>query len=201
MFTLLAGTTNKHKLLEISELMSNIRLKLISLSEYSGYPEVIEDGLTFKENAYKKARAYYDHFKQPVFADDSGLVVPALNNEPGVFSARYAGANATYADNNKLLINKIQSVPVEQRIARFVCTISYIDHNNSEFFTGITEGIIITELTGTEGFGYDPLFFIPSLNKTYAQLSMQEKNKLSHRGKAILELKNYLIARKLVLTS
>jgi XTP/dITP diphosphohydrolase len=201
MFTLLAGTTNTHKLIEINQLMSDLKLKLTGLSDYSNFPAVVEDGLTFSENAYKKARTYFDHFKIPVFADDSGLVVPALNNEPGVFSARYAGPNATYTDNNQLLIKSIKPIPPEKRTARFVCTICYIDQDCTEYFTGITVGMILTRLIGTKGFGYDPIFYIPQLNKTFAQLSMEEKNSLSHRGKAILKFKNYLIDRKIVLTS
>jgi len=172
--------------------MADIYIKLRSLNDYSGYPEVIEDGKTFKDNACKKARTYYDYFKMPVFADDSGLIVPALNNEPGVHSARYAGDKANYKKNNQLLLSKIRNIPLDQRLGRFICTICYIDSNHEEIITGTSAGIILNELRGQEGFGYDPLFYVPGLGKTFAELSMAEKNKISHRGKAIAKLKYFL---------
>jgi len=192
MLTLIAATTNKHKLIEIQKLMCDINIKLKSLSDYSGYPDVIEDGKTFEENALKKARAYFNHFGLPVFADDSGLVVPALNNEPGVYSARYAGEHASYADNNKLLMKKIKKVDPNSRQGIFVCTICYKDDSHEKLLTGTTEGIILDELRGEGGFGYDPLFYLPGLNKCFAELSMEKKNDLSHRGKATIMLKEYL---------
>ena len=172
--------------------MANVNIKLKCLNDYSGYPEVIEDGETFEDNARKKARAYFEFTGIPVFADDSGLVVPSLNNEPGVRSARYAGEKANYTDNNRLLMRKIIGIPVDQREGRFVCTICYTDGNCEKIITGISEGIILDECRGQEGFGYDPLFYVPSLGKTFAQLSMEEKNQISHRGRAIVKFNNFL---------
>jgi XTP/dITP diphosphohydrolase len=192
LFTLLAGTTNNHKLAEIAKLMNDLPVKLKCLNDYSEFPEVIEDGSTFEANAQKKAKAYHDYFKIPVFADDSGLVVPSLNGEPGVRSARYAGENADYAANNRLLISKIKAFPQEQRLAKFVCTICYIDEHRRHFITGTSEGTILEAYRGKGGFGYDPVFYIPSLGKTFAELSMEEKNAISHRGRALRELKKFL---------
>lgn len=189
---MLAATTNTYKLAEIAKTMANVNIKLKCLNDYSGYPEVIEDGETFEDNARKKARAYFEFTGIPVFADDSGLVVPSLNNEPGVRSARYAGEKANYTDNNRLLMRKIIGIPVDQREGRFVCTICYTDGNCEKIITGISEGIILDECRGQEGFGYDPLFYVPSLGKTFAQLSMEEKNQISHRGRAIVKFNNFL---------
>ena len=189
---MLAATTNSHKLSEIARIMMDIPIELKCLKDYSGYPKVIEDGKTFEENARKKAQKYFEFTGIPVFADDSGLVVPALGNEPGIRSARYAGEEADYNDNNQLLIRKIIDIPTDQRVGIFVCTICYIDENHEEILTGTSEGIILDELRGQEGFGYDPLFFVPDLGKTFAEISMSEKNKISHRGRAIIRLKDFL---------
>jgi XTP/dITP diphosphohydrolase len=167
-------------------------LKLKSLNDYSGYPDVVEDGNTFEENARKKARAYFEFSGIPTFADDSGLVVPALNGEPGVHSARYAGEQANYVDNNRLLIENIRNIPKDKREGRFVCTICYIDGDHEEFITGTVSGKILDQLQGTGGFGYDPLFYIPKLGKTFAELSMEEKNRISHRGQAMALFKEFL---------
>lgn len=172
--------------------MSDIDIELKSLNDYSEYPEVIEDGDTFEQNAQKKAHTYFESTGIPVFADDSGLVVPALNNEPGVRSARYAGEKANYVNNNELLISKIMNIPADQRTGRFICTICYIDSNQEKIITGTSEGLILDELRGDKGFGYDPLFYVPSLGKTFAELTMLEKNKISHRGRALELLKNFL---------
>ena len=167
-------------------------IKLKNLNDYSRYPEVVEDGKTFEENARKKALAYFKYSGVPTFADDSGLVVPALNGEPGVFSARYAGEKANYADNNRLLIERIRNIPKDKRAGKFVCTICYIDENYEEIISGSSAGIILDQLRGAEGFGYDPLFYVPELGKTFAELSMEEKNQISHRGRAMALFKEFL---------
>jgi XTP/dITP diphosphohydrolase len=172
--------------------MTHISVKLKCLNDYSGYPDVVEDGKTFEENAKKKARAYFEYSGIPAFADDSGLVVPALNGEPGILSARYAGKHANYEDNNRLLIDKIKSVPEDKREGKFVCTICYVDKNYEKFITGTCSGIILDRLQGTEGFGYDPLFYVPELGKTFAELPMEEKNKISHRGRALIQFQEFL---------
>ncbi|MGD9899186.1 MAG: RdgB/HAM1 family non-canonical purine NTP pyrophosphatase [Calditrichaceae bacterium] len=193
MFRLIAGTTNQHKIHEIRRILDLDGLTISSLNEFENFPDVNENGLTFHENAAIKARAYFEYFRTPVFADDSGLVVPALSGEPGIYSARYSGPDASYESNNQLLIEKIRQIPEKYRNAQFVCTICYKDEKNEIFFTGTTDGIILDELTGVEGFGYDPLFYIPGLKKTYAQIDTDEKNRISHRGKAIGQLKEFFI--------
>lgn len=196
MISIVATTTNPHKFREISEILnlSEIRLQNLSdLRDLYGDLDIEESGSTFKENAAIKARGYFKILRQPLFADDSGLEVPALNNEPGVYSARYAGPESSYVKNNDLLIQKIRRIPKEDRHARFVCTICYKDELQERFFTGVTEGVIIEELRGQRGFGYDPIFFLPELGKTFAELSADEKNALSHRGKAIRKLRSFLI--------
>lgn len=192
MITLLSGTTNQDKISEFYALIDDRKVNLKSLRDFENFPDVVEDGHTFKENAAKKARVYFEHFGLPVFADDSGLEVFALDNEPGVYSARYAGEDTTYYKNNLLLIEKIKQIPEDQRQARFVCIICYKDKEQELFFTGTTGGIILTEFRGGNGFGYDPLFYVPELKKTYAELSMEEKNYVSHRGKAIEKFIDYL---------
>lgn len=192
MFTLLAATTNTHKFAEIAKTLADMRLKLKCLNDYSGFPDVTEDGKTFEDNARKKADVYFKYFNMPVFADDSGLVVPALNNEPGVRSARYAGEESNYAKNNQLLMQKIVKLPSDHRTGKFICTICYKDDHLEQIITGTSEGIILDECRGQGGFGYDPLFYVPELGKTFAELTMDEKNRISHRGRAIINLKNFL---------
>jgi len=192
MFTIMAATTNNHKINEIRPLFENRPVSLKSLAEFKDFPEIIEDGSSFEENAAIKARAVFEHFNMPVFADDSGLAVPSLNNAPGIYSARYAGPEADYQKNNLLLLENMKLFKNEERLARFICTVCYKDSNNELFFTGIAEGRIIDSFRGEGGFGYDPLFFYPELNKTFAELSMEEKNKYSHRGKAVRKFIEYL---------
>jgi len=192
MYTLMAATTNNHKINEIHPLFESRPVRLKSLAEFKDFPEIIEDGSSFEENAAIKARAVFEHFKLPVFADDSGLSVPVLNNAPGIYSARYAGPEADYHKNNLLLLESMKSLKNEERLARFICTVCYKDSKNELFFTGIAEGMILESFKGEGGFGYDPLFFYPELNKTFAELSMDEKNKNSHRGKAVRKLIEYL---------
>lgn len=192
LFTLLAGTTNQHKLGEIKHYLDGLPITLKSLNDFSALPEIIENGRNFADNARKKARGYFEYFHIPTFADDSGLIVPALNGEPGVRSARYAGPDATYEQNNRFLMQKIAAVDPKEREAQFVCTICYKDEEREMLFTGTVTGMILTELRGTSGFGYDPLFYLPELGKTYAEISMAQKNDLSHRGQALEKFKKFL---------
>ncbi len=189
---ILIATGNKHKLQEIAEILADLPLRLKSVHDLPRSLEVEETGRTFRENAALKARAYFSLASMPVLADDSGLEVLALNNEPGIYSARYAGEHANYHQNNRFLLEKMRSLKGDQRKARFVCTVCFKTEEKEWFFTGITEGFILTELKGESGFGYDPLFFVPELNKTYAQLSREEKNRISHRAKALAQFKKFL---------
>ncbi len=192
MFTLLIATKNRHKLNEISTILVNRPIELKSLADFGNSPEIIENGQTFRENAAIKADTCFEYFHLPAMGDDSGLEVPALGNEPGVFSARYAGADTNDLKNNLYLLDKMKGLTGEQRRARFVCTICYRDEGHREFFTGITEGYILDEFRGQSGFGYDPIFYIPEIGKTYAELSMEEKNAISHRGKAMIKFAAFL---------
>jgi len=192
LFTLLAGTTNQHKLDEIKQYLAGLPITLKTLNDFTAFPDVAENGRTFAANARKKARVYFEFFKIPTFVDDSGLIVPALNGEPGVRSARYAGPDAEYEQNNRKLIQRIAALDQKQPEAQFICTICYKDGEQEVLFTGTVNGTILTELRGTAGFGYDPLFYIPDLGKTYAEISIAQKNALSHRGQALRKFKMFL---------
>src|SRR5690554_143468 len=188
MMKLLFASRNLNKLKEVSAILEN--QTVISLREFNDEDEVIEEGNTFHENAYKKAKHFYDKYKVPTFADDSGLVVPVLNDEPGIMSARYAGEDATDAENNQKLLKKL--IGSNNRDAYFITVICYIDkEGHTSYFEGRVDGIILTELKGTDGFGYDPLFYLPEYGKTYAELG-NEKNKISHRYLALEKLNKFL---------
>ena len=192
MTEILIATQNQHKLHEISSIMGDLPVKLIGLNTLPQIPEIIEDGDSFSANAAIKARICRKLFDGPVVADDSGLEVAALNNAPGIYSARLGGIAGDYANNNRVLLEKMKDIPAGRRQAQFVCTICLIDNQGEHFFEGTSQGEILTELQGHEGFGYDPLFFVPLLNKTFAQLTLEEKNAISHRGRAFRKLKDFL---------
>jgi len=156
--------------------------------------DIEENGSTFEENAIIKAKALYEYINNPeyiVIADDSGLCVDYLNGEPGIYSARFSGGND--AENRKKLLDLLQDVPTEKRSAHFNCTITLINNGNSTIFEGICNGMITEKESGENGFGYDSLFFYPELNKTFAELSAEEKNQVSHRANAVKKMKEYLI--------
>ena len=195
---LLLASTNRGKAREIQEALSGLFIELVSLREFTKVPEVIEDGLTFEANARLKARIYGDWSGLLTLADDSGLVVEALGGAPGVLSARYAGLSASDEQNNRKLIEAIHNIPQAKRQAAFVCALALYDPQKSfsEVFEGRMEGEIISEPRGLNGFGYDPHFWVPSLGKTTAELELEEKNKISHRGKALEKLMKYLSGRQ-----
>ncbi|MHB2150533.1 RdgB/HAM1 family non-canonical purine NTP pyrophosphatase [Calditrichota bacterium LG25] len=189
---ILIGTGNKHKREEIQQILNGLDVELISIDQLPESIEVEETGETFTENARLKAEAYFELTGLPVLADDSGLEVPALNNEPGVRSARYAGENADYLKNNLLLLERMKDLPPAERKARFRCVMCFKTSEGDWFFEGITEGEILREFRGSGGFGYDPLFYVPALQKTYAELTPEEKNRISHRGLALKKFKKFL---------
>lgn len=184
---ILLATTNKGKQREYAELLAPLAMEVTILSDLGpDVPEVVEDGLTFEENALKKALTYFRHFQLPVIADDSGLEVDALGGKPGVFSARYAGEKASDEENIAKLLAELHNVPLEKRSARFVCVIAYVDGKNDPIIAkGFCSGQIAFEPKGSNGFGYDPIFYLPQYEKTMAQLEPEEKNKISHRSKAL----------------
>ncbi len=183
------ATKNKGKLKEFKELLAenNLSYEVLSLNDLKDVPEIIENGKTFKENAYIKAKRVFDKYHLPVIADDSGIIAEALGDRPGVYSARFAGEGASDEDNNKKLINELKDK--EDKRAYFQCVLCYINSNGEIFFTdGKCFGEIIENPKGENGFGYDPIFYIRELDKTIAELDSHTKNKISHRGKAFKEL-------------
>lgn len=184
------ATRNKGKIEEMKRMLSEYRIEVKGLSDFPQVPEVEEDGDTFQKNAVKKAETVSNILGLPALADDSGLEVDALGGRPGVYSARYAGPNATDQENVVKLIESIRDVPVDDRRARFRCVIALaVPEKGTWTWDGTCEGLIVLEPQGTEGFGYDPIFYLPDLEKTMAQLSKDEKNQISHRGEA---MRNFL---------
>lgn len=187
------ATSNKGKINEMQSLLSDLSVEIIPLSAFSGIPEIKEDGLTFLENAFIKARIVARHTGLPALADDSGIEVDALNGNPGVFSARYAGKDAKDIDNINKLLNDMKDVPKERRAARFRCVMAlYSPDDRWISAEGSCFGEISFEPKGEKGFGYDPVFFLPDKNKTMAEIEKEEKNKFSHRTMAIIGIKQRL---------
>ncbi len=192
-FELVVATTNQDKFFEISDFLKLDGLKLIPLFQFHDVPEVEETGLTFVENAALKARAAYQKFKMPVFADDTGLCVDHLNGMPGIFSARFAGPDATYEQNRRKLMQLLKGVPFNRRRAYFITTIVFIDPDGKEHvLEGRVEGFIIDEERGAGMFGYDPVFLYPPMGRTFAELPVEIKNRVSHRGKALSQLRELI---------
>lgn len=191
---LIIATKNEGKIKELRVLLKETSAELETLIDHPEIPDVVEDGETFLENAGKKARAAARETGEFALADDSGLVVDALGGEPGVNSARYAGKQGDYAANNKKLLEQIKGVPKEKRAAAFVCVMVLASPDGREWTVeGRCEGIIIDEPKGTGGFGYDPLFFVPTEGLTMAELAMERKNGLSHRGRALGKMQKILV--------
>ncbi|HCC55260.1 MAG TPA: Non-canonical purine NTP pyrophosphatase [Desulfobulbaceae bacterium] len=188
MFNILVlATTNKGKLKEFKELLKDFPVEIRSLADFGPIPEVIEDGATFDDNAYKKALFTAKVLGLPAIADDSGLAVEALNGAPGVYSARYAGEKSSDAENTAKLLQDMEGVA--NRKAAFHCVISIaVPSGPALTYEGTCAGELLTAPRGEDGFGYDPIFFSPELGKTFAELSMEEKNQVSHRGRAMAEM-------------
>jgi len=190
---ILIASSNPGKLAEIRSML-DLPIELVGLEDFPGIDEIEEDGQTFAENARKKAIGYAMQTNLWTIADDSGLMIDALNGEPGVKSARFAGVagDRKFVDQKNIekVLELLKDVPKEKRKARFVCCLCMTSTTEILFETqGILEGIIVDEPIGENGFGYDPIFFVPKLKKTVAQLTAEEKNRISHRGNAIRKLK------------
>ncbi len=182
---LLIATHNRGKLVEYQELLTRLPLELVTLNDVGIAEDVPENGATFAENARIKALAYAPQSGLLTLADDSGLEVDALEGEPGIYSRRYAGENASDAERNRFLLDKLRNVPAGKRTARFRCVIVIARPNGDLWQTeGTCEGEIAFSPRGTNGFGYDPVFYFPALDKTMAELSAAEKNRISHRARA-----------------
>ena len=191
---LVIATKNKGKIREIRKKLSDLdNIEVIPLTEIPNAPEVIEDGETFVANALKKAREISVFTKLTVLADDSGLVIDALRGRPGVYSARYGGETSDYITKNKLILKEMKNINDSDRTAKFVCVMALkFPEGKEEIVRGECWGEITSSLKGTKGFGYDPIFFLPKHQKTMAEISLEEKNRISHRAQALEKIKNFL---------
>lgn len=188
---LLVASNNEHKIREIKEILSKYNLKILSLKEAGIDVDVIEDGKTFMENAEKKAKEIFKlDNSYMVLSDDSGLMVDSLGGAPGVYSARFAGEHGNSIKNNEKLLSLLKGKNIEDRSAKFVCAmVMIVDENNIIRVQGEARGYIIEDELGESGFGYDPLFYVKEYEKTFAQMSSSDKNKISHRAVALSKLK------------
>ena len=192
---LVLATRNRHKGEELAALLGDLGITIHTLDEFPDAPDVVEDGDTCEANAVKKARAIAEFTGLPAVADDTGLEVDALGGRPGVYAARYAGEDATYEDNCRKLLQELTGVLREQRTARFLTVAAIaLPSDGIRVARGTLDGMIAEEASGTLGFGYDPIFLIPEIGKTLAQLSVDEKNTISHRAKAFTKVREILSA-------
>jgi len=192
---MIVATKNRGKVREIRRALRGLSLKIYSLNDFSDVPEIEEDGESFTENALKKARFYSNYFGKLTIADDSGLEVDSLKGLPGIYSARYAGEGASDRENNQKLLREIEGIPISKRGARFKCVMAIVSHDGKEAVAeGSCRGRIGLREVGKKGFGYDPIFILPHGGKTMAQLTLEEKNRVSHRGKALKKLRKILLA-------
>jgi XTP/dITP diphosphohydrolase len=190
---LLLATRNPDKVRELTALLGDLGIRIRTLIDFPDAPEVEEDGMTCEANAIKKATEIARATGLPAVADDTGLEVDALGGRPGVFAARYAGEHATYEDNCKKLLKELNGVPPAERTARFMTVAALVmPRGQSQVATGTLVGVIAEECTGSQGFGYDPLFFVPELGRTLAELTPEEKNRISHRAKAFRSMADIL---------
>jgi XTP/dITP diphosphohydrolase len=190
---LVIATRNRKKVEEIRRILEGVPVALYSLDDFPGCPEAEEDADTFEGNAVKKATAVAQYTKKPAIADDSGLEVYALNGAPGVWSARYAGADADDRKNLEKLLSEMRGIEKEERGARFVCVVALaFPDDGIQAFQGFVEGRIGTEPKGVSGFGYDPVFYPTGFDRTFAEMSPGEKDALSHRGNALKKLRAFL---------
>jgi len=186
------ATMNMDKVSEIQDILNHEKRTFKSLQDFPGTVEVNEDGETLLSNAFKKARAAYQKTGLWSIADDTGLEVDCLHGAPGVHSSRFAGDKVTYKENNEKLLKLMFGVPFEKRTARFRCVAALVNEEEESWVEGVCEGVILTELKGDHGFGYDPLFYVPEKKKTFAQMSSKEKNEISHRGRAFRKMDELL---------
>lgn len=190
------ATGNQDKMREIRMIMEDLEIPVISMKEAGVSADIVEDGSTFEENAMIKARAIAKMLPEDiVMADDSGLEIDFLNKEPGIYSARYMGEKTSYDIKNNKILERLKDVPAEKRTARFVCAVAAVFPGNEEVIGyGTMEGRIADHIAGENGFGYDPIFWLDDYGCTSAEISPEQKNELSHRGKALREVKKQLKA-------
>jgi len=191
---LVFATTNKGKLREVKQLLYGLDLKITSLADYPNAPKVVEDGKTFNQNALKKAATIALYTKKLTLGEDSGLEVKALGNQPGIYSARFSGPKATDRKNNLKLLRSLRGVPLIRREARYRCSAALVNGNGIiDVVSGRCNGLIAPRLKGKNGFGYDPLFFLPRYHKTFGELDPEIKAKISHRARALAKIKKSLL--------
>ena len=187
------ATGNAGKMKEIKMILGDLGMPVVSMKEAGIEADIVEDGTSFAENAQIKASAIFEKCHDIVLADDSGLEIDYLNKEPGIYSARYMGEDTSYDIKNQTLLDRLEGVPDEKRTARFVCAIAAAMPDGScEVVRGTMEGIIGHEIAGENGFGYDPIFFLPECGCTSAELSPEKKNELSHRGEGLRKIRKIL---------
>ncbi len=190
---ILLATNNEHKLVEVKAILEPLGYVVKTLNDYNLNVNPDETGETFEENALIKAREVKKLVNVPVISDDSGFEVKYLNNQPGVFSARFLGEDTSYAVKNNYIVDKLKDAKDAERSAKFVSVIAYITNEGDEHcFRGEIEGVVSNEPRGTNGFGYDPIFLVPNLNKTFAEMTMDEKNSYSHRKNSLMMFKEFL---------
>jgi XTP/dITP diphosphohydrolase len=195
---IIVASGNEGKIREIREILGSLGLAVVSMKDAGFTSQAEETGTTFEENALMKARGLAEKTDDLVLADDSGLEIDYLGKEPGIYSARYMGRDTSYDVKNQNLIDRLQGVPEEKRTARFVCAVAVILPDKRELVTrGVMEGRIGHEIIGENGFGYDPIFYLPEYGMTSAQIPPEEKNRISHRGKALKQMFELLKKEKL----
>ena len=187
------ATGNENKLREIRQITQDMDIEIVSMRDAGYYEDVEETGTTFEENAYLKASAIAKKCGLPTLADDSGLEIDHLGKEPGIYSSRYLGEDTPHSVKNADLLRRMEGVPDSERAARFVCAVCYVrPDGSSETVRATMEGIVAHEAAGTNGFGYDPIFYLPEKGCTSAELPPEEKNRISHRGKALRMMRDIL---------
>ena len=193
------ATHNRGKMKEMSSILAHLPVKLLTLDDFPQIGEIPETGETLKENAFIKAETVHQKTGLSALADDTGLEVDALDGAPGVHSSRYDGETATFEDNCRKMLQEMDGIPAEERTAQFHTVIAFVSDSGNEWTEGMVEGRILENKRGDGGFGYDPLFYYPPLKKTFAELNSEQKNNISHRGKA---LRNFCqILEKRILTN
>lgn len=196
---LIFATGNEHKMVEIREILGELPVEILSMKDVGIKADIVENGNTFEENALIKAKEVCKLAGEMVLADDSGLEIDYLNGEPGIYSARYMGEDTSYRIKNQNLIDRLEGVPDEKRTARFVCAIAAAFPDGRSFVVrGTVEGIIGYEERGTNGFGYDPIFYLPERGVSTAEIPPEEKNSISHRGNALRKMKELLEREELL---
>lgn len=193
MKTIVIATKNKGKIKEMIQEFAELPVSIKALAEFGSFPDAVEDGTSFAENAYIKAKFYSEKTGMACIADDSGLEIDALNKRPGIYSARFAGEPSNDQANNEKMIDELNKINCTESNGRYKCVLVFYDTNGKVFQAdGVCEGVVRLTAKGSNGFGYDPYFYLPEAKKSMAEMTAKEKNKISHRGKAVSKMKDLL---------